>query len=1151
MSNLSTEFTIDFDDREVADGLNRLANNVAATLNGLANTINDLNLSNIFSGLVVTPSLEEGKLLSQLESMGGKTKAQAQEILNISKDIFNDAANAATLQETTSLVSKAAKHLEQDIQDVSDTALRLNQVYQADAEKVIYSVQQLTTKLGLSSKEATDFISTGFSDGLNASGDFLDSILEYTVQFQELGASAEQFYSVLSSGQIVGGLLGTDRVTDFFKEGLVGFGDALSSQSKEAYSRLGIDADEFIANINNGSVSAVESVQKIINKLKGVKSKTEQAALGAALFGSQYDDMGATVVAGIDISSKKMSDLAGSTNTLKSSNNNALDKMGSAWRSLQSAILNSGIYDLVNNITLSLANLLKSVADFLKENPRLTAALTAITIGAGALAAAATSIAVGMRILPPLFIAVRNASLALLGTLRAVSVQMLLIVAPIIAAFEAWEFLSGVLDNSKKKLGEYNKKLNEVRANSKLDMTSNLAKQIEGKTKAQLEKLKNELVEQSKVLNEAEGALYQASVGFKPLDTVGVGWQIGGLNDAELAQNMQQIDIESEKVRKQLGAVSSELSKIKAVDIETKKLKVEIPDNQADILSFFDSLNSLNNTTADEKILQVNSALKETLATINGDTDPQKIILANQTAMDAIVNIEQEKAAKSIELAERTYTAKADYIQKNQADEQGNKLTATQQAEQLKQAAQELATARVAASQQALDATRSHLSQAKTDYDSYAQKVRELEQAIVEEKSRQSQTLRDLERAGMSGYAAFQDKKKELASLSSEFERVMQERNYSKAQEIAKKREALAKSLASAGDVKDDSGDVLISKEDARRQAVDAVKDSYAQVNEAMVAQKQVAEENANSQKTYVDNLQKQVEVIEGIVASVQQKEIDLKLNVSMDDLDQQLIQVQEKLKRLNFVAAVKVDQSKISQSADNIVKDKRIIMYTADVSTEKAKEKLQALQSETAQETIKQKLIYQKDANFTDDEKSLNSPAQKVVVFNPDTSQFDTVLARISKNTESVHTIKVKEVGESGGSDLPAFATGGHVRGAGTGTSDSILARLSDGEFIIPAAAVKNYGVDFLNSLRSQKFNLPAFATGGIVSNGMNVLNKSAGGGGIGQVVNNYLNEGGAKDIPVSINIQGTDKPISAKFSSTDDIRNLTQALKKMGMAR
>ena len=51
-------------------------------------------------------------------------------------------------------------------------------------------------------------------------------------------------------------------------------------------------------------------------------------------------------------------------------------------------------------------------------------------------------------------------------------------------------------------------------------------------------------------------------------------------------------------------------------------------------------------------------------------------------------------------------------------------------------------------------------------------------------------------------------------------------------------------------------------------------------------------------------------------------------------------------------------------------------------------------------------------------------------------------------------------------------YATGGHVRGAGTGTSDSIPARLSNGEFVVKASAVRAYGLDFMNSLNQQQIN-------------------------------------------------------------------------------
>lgn len=60
------------------------------------------------------------------------------------------------------------------------------------------------------------------------------------------------------------------------------------------------------------------------------------------------------------------------------------------------------------------------------------------------------------------------------------------------------------------------------------------------------------------------------------------------------------------------------------------------------------------------------------------------------------------------------------------------------------------------------------------------------------------------------------------------------------------------------------------------------------------------------------------------------------------------------------------------------------------------------------------------------------------------------------------------------------AFAKGGHVQGPGTGTSDSILARLSNNEFVMTSRTVEHYGVGFLNALNQRR--LPKFANGGHV---------------------------------------------------------------------
>lgn len=63
------------------------------------------------------------------------------------------------------------------------------------------------------------------------------------------------------------------------------------------------------------------------------------------------------------------------------------------------------------------------------------------------------------------------------------------------------------------------------------------------------------------------------------------------------------------------------------------------------------------------------------------------------------------------------------------------------------------------------------------------------------------------------------------------------------------------------------------------------------------------------------------------------------------------------------------------------------------------------------------------------------------------------------------------------GSGDGPGFATGGPVWGAGTRTSDSIQAWLSNGEFVQPTDAVEHYGLPVMEALRKRKLDKSVIA--------------------------------------------------------------------------
>lgn len=114
---------------------------------------------------------------------------------------------------------------------------------------------------------------------------------------------------------------------------------------------------------------------------------------------------------------------------------------------------------------------------------------------------------------------------------------------------------------------------------------------------------------------------------------------------------------------------------------------------------------------------------------------------------------------------------------------------------------------------------------------------------------------------------------------------------------------------------------------------------------------------------------------------------------------------------------------------------------------------------------------------------KDLTDAIKKVPKFKVDTKSANEDVNKLKKNIASITgktvTITTRYVTASAaGSFVPPHgaidpllaATGGLITGPGTATSDSIPARLSNGEYVMSAAAVQAYGLDFMNSLNTMK---------------------------------------------------------------------------------
>lgn len=111
-------------------------------------------------------------------------------------------------------------------------------------------------------------------------------------------------------------------------------------------------------------------------------------------------------------------------------------------------------------------------------------------------------------------------------------------------------------------------------------------------------------------------------------------------------------------------------------------------------------------------------------------------------------------------------------------------------------------------------------------------------------------------------------------------------------------------------------------------------------------------------------------------------------------------------------------------------------------------------------------------------------------------------------------------------------LASGGSVAGPGTGTSDSIPAMLSNGEYVLNAQAVDRLGVPFLNGLNTGR--LRGFASGGLVGSGGVAGYKAERGSTGGQV----------QSVNLSMNISTMDAASFGDFLNRGGLDVVKQAL-------
>ena len=277
----------------------------------------------------------------------------AQAFGDVARDVF---ANnfASSVQDAGAAVALLAQQLgltaeDPALQTMTENAFRLRDTFGVDVSESIDAVKTLMDNFGITGDEAFDLIAAGFQSGLDRSGDFLDTIGEYSTQFSNGGATAGQFFSLLDSG-LQGGVLGTDRAADAFREFRVRIADG-STTTADGMRLLGLNIDEVTEGLANGTLTTADAFNIVQGALRNTDDSVVRFQAGVALLGTQYEDLGDNAATALNMNNEWAAGTEQSIESLDAIYNTFGDAVSGVWRRLTVSIspFTDKLLELVNS----------------------------------------------------------------------------------------------------------------------------------------------------------------------------------------------------------------------------------------------------------------------------------------------------------------------------------------------------------------------------------------------------------------------------------------------------------------------------------------------------------------------------------------------------------------------------------------------------------------------------------------------------------------------------------------------------------------------------------------------------------------------------------------------------------------------------------
>ena len=263
---------------------------------------------------------------NQVAASTGAAGKELEGLRDVMEDVYaaNYGDSVADVGDAVAMVNRNMANLDQNgLTAATEGALALRDAFGYDVAESTRAAEAIRKNFGSSAEEAFSLIAAGAQNGLDYSGELIDTINEYSSQFAKLGFDADGMFKILQAGAD-GTAWNLDKVGDAIKEFSIRAIDG-SDSTVEAFTSLGYNAENIMATFAAGGEGANKAFFDVINTLMAVDDQVERDALGVALFGTMWEDLGTEAMEAMAGASQAAYDTEGALEKINQVKYNDLD----------------------------------------------------------------------------------------------------------------------------------------------------------------------------------------------------------------------------------------------------------------------------------------------------------------------------------------------------------------------------------------------------------------------------------------------------------------------------------------------------------------------------------------------------------------------------------------------------------------------------------------------------------------------------------------------------------------------------------------------------------------------------------------------------------------------------------------------------------